>query len=266
MSVVDLPCPAMSTMTSPPMSAPVPEAAAMSDADLAELRDLVRGRRQTRQPVRVKVPGEPGNDTASDALVTMLDTLKVQRAFGAVSVEPVNARIGELREYLAAAGLEGIEHLNAALAFIDGMAPEDQAEAMLLAQMYVTHHAAMRTAARYAEAELLPHAQTFGNLAVKFMRASQAQMETLARMRRGGEQVVRHIHVDNRGGQAVIAETVQTGGTHNGKSANQVHGQSPCGPALPGQDAFGHALPMPSHSGPETLPHPWGAFDGCAQG
>ena len=39
-----------------------------------------------------------------------------------------------------------------------------------------------------------------------------AQMETLARMRRGGEQVVRHVHVDNRGGQAVIAENVHTGG------------------------------------------------------
>lgn len=58
----------------------------------------------------------------------------------------------------------------------------------------------------------MPTAQTFGNLAAKLLRTSQGQMETLARMRRGGEQVVKHIHVDNRGGQAVIAENVATGG------------------------------------------------------
>src|SRR3546814_18977050 len=59
-----------------------------------------------------------------------------------------------------------------------------------------------------------------GNLSVKLMRTFTAQIEALTKLRRGGEQVVRHIHVDNSGGQAVITETVQTGGSRNGKVAD----------------------------------------------
>src|SRR3546814_9794291 len=71
------------------------------------------------------------------------------------------------------------------------------------------------------------------------MRTFTAQIEALTKLRRGGEQVVRHIHVDNRGGQAVITETVQTGGSRNGKVADQSHAtgfEDASGPALLGQD------------------------------
>ena len=81
------------------------------------------------------------------------------------------------------------------------------------------------------------------------------QMETLARMRRGGEQVVRHIHVDNRGGQAVIAENVNTGGTKNGKTDNQsdTTGAAGIGPAMLGTDPFGCGVPIPSGEGQEAM-------------
>jgi hypothetical protein len=49
-------------------------------------------------------------------------------------------------------------------------------------------------------------------MALKAQAQSRATMETIDRLVRGGEQVVRHIHVDNRGGQAMIAETINTGG------------------------------------------------------
>ena len=57
--------------------------------------------------------------------------------------------------------------------------------------------------------------QAHGNLATKFARTFTAQMEALSKLRRGGEQVVRHIHVGS-GAQAVIAETFNAGGSGNG--------------------------------------------------
>ena len=137
------------------------------------------------------------------------------------------------------------------------MEPQNQAEVLILLQMYVTHDAAIRALSQLGSAEWVPTAQLFGNLATKLLRTSQGQMETLARMRRGGEQVVRHIHVDNRGGQAVIAERVQTGVKENGKIDEQSHatGASSIGPALLGTDSFGNGVPVSSREGPEALPH-----------
>jgi len=51
-------------------------------------------------------------------------------------------------------------------------------------------------------------------------------------MARGGVQTVKHIHVDNRGGQAVIAETVNTGGQENGKSSDQPYAIESSTPSL----------------------------------
>ena len=138
------------------------------------------------------------------------------------------------------------------------MKPQDQAEALLLVQMYCTHDAAIRALSQLGSAEWVPHAQTFGNLATKLLRASQGQMETLGRMRRGGEQVVRHVHVDNRGGQAVIAKNVQTGGQQNGKRDDQSHGTATgtagIGPALLGADPFGNGVPIASREGQAAVP------------
>ncbi len=53
-------------------------------------------------------------------------------------------------------------------------------------------------------------------LAFKAQSQCRATIEAIDRLDRGGEQIIKHIHVDNRGGQAVIADTVHTGG-NNGK-------------------------------------------------
>jgi len=261
------PAPALSGAASRPLSEAVPGFDDLSDEDRQDLLELVRGKKRARKPVRVKgKPADARGDLPAGPLAAMVDGLRLQRAFGAVTMEPVNARIADLLEYLASVGLEGPEHLNAALAFVDGMEPQDQAEAMLLVQSYVTHDAALRTMARFGAAEMLPHAQTLANLAVKLMRTFQGQMETRARMRRGGEQIVRHIHVDNRGGQAVIADTVQAGGQGNGKADKQPHAQGACSPPVLGQDPFGHGVSVTSHSGEEPVPTAWWPVAGGAQG
>ena len=181
--------------------------------------------------------------------------MKLQKTFAAVTMDPVNARANELLKYMGSVNTDTTDRYNAALSFIDSMDPQNQVEVLLLVQMYVTHDAAIRALAMLGSAEWMPQAQTFGNLAAKLLRTSQGQMDTLARMRRGGEQVVRHIHVDNRGGQAVIAENVNTGGAKNGKIDNQSDTTDEAGidTALLGTDPFGYGVPIPSREGEAAM-------------
>ena len=53
--------------------------------------------------------------------------------------------------------------------------------------------------------------QSHEALANKFMRTFTAQIDALSRLRRGGEQIVKHVYV-GEGGQAVFAKKFITGG------------------------------------------------------
>lgn len=209
------------------------------------------------KPVKVKLTEKPtgGKSIGIAGDCETQGLLKLQKTFAAVTMDPVNARANELLKYMASVGTDNTDRYNAALSFIESMEPQNQAEALLLVQMYVTHDAAIRALSMMGTADWVPQVQTFGNLATKLLRTSQGQMETLARMRRGGEQVVRHIHVDNRGGQAVIAENVNTGGPRNGKIDNQsdATGTTSIDPALLGADAFGRGVPIPSREGQASM-------------
>jgi len=242
----------------------------LSDEEQSELAELARAHLKQRQPVKVTLTQTPGGGK-SIGIAGKCETqglLKLQKTFAAVTMDPVNARANELLKYLSSVGADNADRYNAALSFIESMEPRDQAEALLLVQMYVTHDAAIRALSQLGSAEWVPTAQTFGNLAAKLLRTSQGQMETLARMRRGGEQVVRHVHVDNRGGQAVIAENVQTGGQRNGKIDEESHATAAAGfrPSLLGQDAQGNGVPIPSREGPEAVPDARGHESRGAQG
>lgn len=223
-----------------------------------ELAEIAVAQREQRQPVKVTLTRKPegGKSIGIDGTSEVLGLLKLQKTFAAVSMDPVNARASELLNYLGSVDADGESRYNAALSFIESMEPQNQLEALLLVQMYVTHDAAIRSLSMIGKTEWMPQTQTFGNLATKLLRASQGQMETLTRMRRGGEQVVRHIHVDNRGGQAVIAENVQTGGQKNGKIDDQSHATCAVGigPALLGTDPFGNGVPITMRGRAEALP------------
>lgn len=101
--------------------------------------------------------------------------------------------------------------LNAGLAIIGAVAPTNELEAALAAQMVASNHFAMLSWERAARQTDMVVVQANAALANKASRTFTLQMEALAKLRRGGEQVVRHVHV-NEGGQAVIAGTI-----HNGK-------------------------------------------------
>lgn len=137
------------------------------------------------------------------------------------------------------------EDVDAALAFVAAVEPRDELEAAMAMQMYATHELAIEMMSRARQADMRNAMQEYGNLATKMTRTFTAQVEALAKLRRGGEQIVRHIHVDNRGGQAVIADTVNTGGVGSGKIADQPHGEGASVAALLGSDAAGYGMPVP---------------------
>ncbi len=96
--------------------------------------------------------------------------------------------------------------LNAGLAIMSAVGPTNELEAALATQMVAAHHFAMLSWSRASSQTDVTVVQANAALANKASRTFTLQAEALAKMRRGGEQVVRHVHV-NDGGQAVIAGT-----------------------------------------------------------
>lgn len=113
---------------------------------------------------------------------------------------------------------------NAALAFMSDIAPENTVEAALALQMFATHSVTMEMLERTKQTDDRQALAEFANIATKMSRTFTTQMETMAKLRRGGEQVVKYIHV-HEGGQAVVAGTINQGGRVNGKGGGQPQGQ-----------------------------------------
>ena len=88
-------------------------------------------------------------------------------------------------------------------------------------------------------------AESYANLALKAQANCRTTIEALAKIKRGGKQTVKVVHV-HEGGQAVVAETINQGGA-GGKSIKQPHAKDADAPisALPGQDPAGDGLPVP---------------------
>ena len=125
-----------------------------------------------------------------------------------------------------------------------------------MVQMIAANEAALRATSMVGKCDWFPQSMGFGNLANKFMRTFTAQTEALARLRRGGEQVVKYVHV-HEGGQAVVAGTInQTGGSGNIESGEQPYGTNAAAPsaALPSPDRAKDGVPIPSDAQRQMSP------------
>lgn len=149
-------------------------------------------------------------------------------AFGTSSQAFAETMLGQLASVVRSKS-DGIEEasLNAGLAAVDGVAPQNEAEAMLAVQMAGTHSTAMEMLRRAKFATSTPALQEYGNLATKLLRTYTTQIECLAKVRRRGEQkvTVEHVHV-YPGGQAVVGNVTQTGNREGvgAESEHQAHG------------------------------------------
>jgi hypothetical protein len=176
-------------------------------------------------------------------------------AFGTTSTDFYSRTFRELLE----AGCHGTSSkpfeesdVNGALAAMHGIAPRDEIEGMLAAQMVAVHSAAMRSLRLLKGSEVVPQQDANGNLAVKLLRTYTMQMEALQRYRGKGEQkmTVEHVHV-YQGGQAIVGAVHQGGGART-KAEEQPHAQAIThepGAALPCPDPQGKAVPVPSGEG-----------------
>jgi hypothetical protein len=156
----------------------------------------------------------------SELLLCLLSILllflkRLLDAFGTDSFDFADTEIQRLSKVLGQnlGNPASIKVLNAALAVVDGISPENEVEAMLASQIAMTHTLTMQAMMRAHWGEYQPEYQVAGNLAVKLSRTFTMQMEALTKLRRGGEQIVRveHVHVHN-GGQAIVGNVNHPGG------------------------------------------------------
>jgi hypothetical protein len=102
--------------------------------------------------------------------------------------------------------------VNSMLAAVSGVQPQNEVEATLAVQMAATHHLAMTFLERAQQAQHISVLESNGHMAAKLLKAHAAQVEVLAKLRRGGNQTVRveHVHVHS-GGQAIVGNITHSG-------------------------------------------------------
>lgn len=145
---------------------------------------------------------------------------RLHRTLGTRSHDFMTAALGQLEHVTRRRG-EGrstsATELNAGLAVVAAIAPENELEAAMAVQMAGAHVLACELWGRARGTDRTDHVQLYGAMAVKASRTFATLAESLAKLRSGGKQQVevRYVYVDARsvqhhthaGGGGVAAET-----------------------------------------------------------
>lgn len=132
-------------------------------------------------------------------------------AFGTTNEQFSDAVVMQLANVASTGGKVNGRKLNAAVAMVAGIKPNDEVEAMLAAQMAAVHYATMNAALYLNNANMLPQIDSYTNALSKLARTFTAQVEALKKYRSSGEQSIRVQHVNVNAEQAIVGD-VQTGG------------------------------------------------------
>ena len=179
--------------------------------------------RASRKPVEFKFIGGAKNK----AQVTIKDLddpllgVKMSEAFGTADSDTQVHLLEQIAQvFNGACSANGNNNevvataMSKAMAILAGIQPQNEVETMLAAQMIGVHNMAMRTMGlAMLGGQTLQGKESNGNLATKMLRTFIAQMETLHKIRTGGQQkmIIEHVNV-NEGGQAIVG-TVNQGGS-----------------------------------------------------
>jgi hypothetical protein len=239
---------------------------APSDAEKQEI--VAATGRQKGRPPRVAVNVRQPENAAVEVSSTHSDDqgwrTRLKDALGTSSNGFVDMELARLMTiFRDSAGVIDTRAVNAALAVIDGLKPQNEIEAMLALQMAVTHALAMKFSARlYGGAiETIPQQDSAALTLSRLQRAFTSQLDALSNTRRGGRQkvVVEHVHV-YPGGQAIVGNV-----THNGRGVSDENGGQPHAAAdkraiaasgsapMWCPDAAREALPISNPEGQEAL-------------
>lgn len=143
---------------------------------------------------------------------------QLMKATGSVGLDFGMHLLGTLAN---ACGVETghLEKMNPLIEGICGIAPRDEAEGLLSAQLVALYWHTMKSLQVAAHNHLNPYQYTtFSNQAVKLARTYAALLESLGKYRSGGQQkmTVEHVHVHN-GGQAIVGQVQGGRGGKNEK-------------------------------------------------
>jgi hypothetical protein len=179
-----------------------------TEAEQAEIRALAKRKKARRRAPRFKVHQQEGSNLKMMPTGVHADAAgaRLMNAFGITNLDLAERLMMQI---ITATHLQSSNEpvaeatLNAALAAVTGIAPRDEAEAMLAAQMVGIHWLAMDLLRKANDRARLNDA---GNMAVKLLRTFPAQLDALKRYRSAGEQrvVVQHQHVNVTADQAAV--------------------------------------------------------------
>jgi hypothetical protein len=188
--------------------ASLPAALEPAEAEQAEIRALAKRKKARRRAPRFVVHQQEGGQVQMAPAGVHADAAgaRVMNAFGITNLDLAECLVTQIinTTHLRSSNEPVAEaNLNAALAAVTGIAPGDEAEAMLAAQMVGVHWLAMDLLRKANDRARLNDA---GNLAVKLLRTFTTQLEALKRYRSAGEQrvVVQHQHVNVTADQAAV--------------------------------------------------------------
>ena len=247
------------------LPAPKPEP---TDAEQAEIRALAKRKKTRRQAPRLAVHQQEGNKLQVMQTGVHADAAdaRLMNAFGTTDLDLAQCLATQIAN---AANLQppnepvSIANLNAAVAAVTGIAPRDEAEAMLAAQMVGVHWIAMALLNKAGSTNDRGLLNDAGNMAVKLLRTYPAQLDALKRYRLAGEQrvVVQHQHVNvtaeqaavqlNGGGYPASGEEGVVSKTEE-RSHEQRLGHAP-EPAMLCQEPARDAVPVAGCDGPDPL-------------
>jgi len=127
---------------------------------------------------------------------------KLKRLFG-LKTDP--GALGLMVTTLYGLGLAGATYRDFVFALAAELEPRDAVEAMLIAQMGVTHSSMMAASQRAWDANNAEAHEAYDRIMNRLGRTFLAQVEQFRRYRSGGSQVVRVEHVNvSAGGQAIV--------------------------------------------------------------
>jgi hypothetical protein len=169
----------------------------------------LRPRRRRLPPVRVRIKSIKGDVVSFGSPGPKDETWRkqLQAAFGSVSDDFLDTALRYLTFAACLPGQGPTEPLlNTAVSIVAAAAPKNELEAAVVLQAVSAHVTAMAMMARiglvYGGPQYLPD---LASTAAKLIRACSSSIDTLRRLRSGGEQkiIVQHVTVHD-GGRAIV--------------------------------------------------------------
>ena len=239
------------------------------DPSDAEKQEIVAATgRQNQRPPRVAIDIRQPENAAVEISPTHSDgsgwQTRLKDALGTSSNRFVDVELARLMTiFRDRAGVIDAGAVNAALAVIDGLKPQNEIEATLAVQIAVTHALVMKFSARLysGSIETIPQQDSAALTLSRLQRAFTTQMDSLSNMRRGGRQkmVVEHVHV-YPGGQAIVGNVTHRGRGVSGENSGQAHATddkrtiaASGGAPMWCPDAAREALPVSNSEGQEAV-------------